>query len=79
MQGPHLFESIDQALYRRLGLPEWLIASDEKGYIEAAVRLINDEGLRQQLTAQFGSIESVQVLHQGKVTQLSAKLLARIS
>ena len=79
MQGPHLFESIDQALYRRLGLPEWLIASDEKGYIEAAMRLINDEGLRQQLAAQFGSIESVQVLHQGKDSQLSAKLLARIS
>ena len=56
-----------------------MIASDEKGYIEAAVRLINDEGLRQQLTAQFGSIESVQVLHQGKDSQLSAKLLARIS
>jgi hypothetical protein len=78
MQGPHLFESIDQALYRRLGLPQWLIASDENSYIEAAVRLINDRGLRQQLSAQFGTIASVEVLHQGKDCQLSAKLLARI-
>jgi len=30
MLGPHLFESIDQALYRRLGLPDWLIASEEE-------------------------------------------------
>ncbi|MCX5945458.1 MAG: peptide transporter [Cyanobacteria bacterium] len=79
MQGPHLFESIDQALYRRLGLPEWLIASDEPGYIEAAIRLISDQEQRQQLSAHFGSIESVQALHFGKDSQLSAKLLAKIS
>ena len=79
MQGPHLFESIDQALYRRLGLPEWLIATDEASYIEAAVRLINDRDLRQQVSARFGTIEGVAALHQGKEATLSAKLLAKIS
>jgi len=78
MQGPHLFESIDQALYRRLGLPDWLIASDEESYIKAAVRLIGDHDLRQQLALQFGTIESVQALHQGKDDQFSAKLLASL-
>ena len=79
MQGPHLFESIDQALYRRLGLPDWLIASEEESYIKSALRLIGDEDLRHQLTAQFGTIDSVQALHQGQDSQLSAKLLAKIS
>lgn len=78
MQGPHLFESIDQALYRRLGLPDWLIATDEESYIRAAVRLINDSELRQQISSQFGTIESVQPLHQGQDRALSRKLLARI-
>ena len=78
MQGPHLFESIDQALYRRLGLPDWLIASDEASYIEAAVRLINDGDLRQEISKQFGTIDSVQGLHEGKDGALSAKLLAKI-
>ena len=79
MQGPHLFESIDQALYRRLGLPDWLIASEEESYIKSALRLISDGVLRHQLAAQFGTIDSVQALHQGQDSQLSAKLLAKIS
>ena len=79
MQGPHLFESIDQALYRRLGLPEWLIATDEASYISAAVRLISDDGLREQLASQFGTEDSLRVLHEGKVSSLSSKLLALIS
>jgi len=79
MQGPPLFESIDQALYRRLGLPDWLIASEEESYIKAALRLISDGVLRHQLAAQFGTIDSVQALHQGQDSQLSAKLLAKIS
>jgi predicted O-linked N-acetylglucosamine transferase (SPINDLY family) len=79
MQGPHLFESIDQALYRRLGLPDWLITTDEESYIQAALRLIHDEDLRHQLAAQFGTIDSVQALHLGQDSQLSAHLLAKIS
>jgi len=79
MQGPHLFESIDQALYRRLGLPDWLIASEEESYIKSALRLISDGDLRHQLAALFGTIDSVQALHQGQDSQLSAKLLAKIS
>ena len=78
MQGPHLFESIDQALYRRLGLPDWLIASDEASYIDAAVRLISDGDLRREISKRFGTIDSVQGLHEGKDGALSAKLLAKI-
>lgn len=48
-------------------------------YIKAALRLIADEDFRHQLGAQFGTIESVQALHQGQDSQLSAKLLAMIS
>jgi len=79
MQGPHLFESIGQSLYRRLGLPDWLITTDEESYSQAALRLISDGDLLHQLAAQFGTIDSVQALHQGQDSQLSAKLLAKIS
>jgi len=79
MRGPYLFESIDQALYRRLGLPEWLIASDEASYISAAIRLITDNALRLHLSSQFGTVDSLRVLHQGNESGLSAKLLALIS
>jgi len=79
MQGTHLFESIDQALYRRLGLPEWLIATDEASYVSAAVRLITDNTLRLHLASQFGTVESLKALHQGNDSALSSKLLALIS
>ena len=79
MRGPYLFESIDQALYRRLGLPDWLIASDEASYISAAIRLITDNALRLHLYSQFGTVDSLRVLHQGNESGLSAKLLALIS
>ena len=78
MQGPHLFESIDQALYRSLGLPDWLIATDEASYIAAAVRLISDRDQREQISAAFGTLASVQALHQGQEAALSAKLLAQL-
>jgi hypothetical protein len=78
MQGPHLFESIDQALYRRLGLPDWLIATDEASYIAAAVRLISDREQREQISTAFGTLDSVQALHQGQEAALSAKLLAKL-
>ena len=78
MEGPHLFESIDQALYRRLGLPDWLIASNEASYIAAAVRLIKDADQRRAICLRFGTIESVQPLHHGRDRALSEKLLARI-
>jgi hypothetical protein len=43
------------------------------------VRLINDVDLRREMASQFGTIESVQALHQGKENQLSAKLLATLA
>ena len=49
LQGAEVFEAIDPALFRRLGWPEWLIATDREAYVQAACRLIENPGLRQEL------------------------------
>lgn len=41
--GPELHAGSEQSFLRQAGLPEWLIAPDQERYIEAAVRLIEDD------------------------------------
>lgn len=40
--GPQVHEHIDGGVFRRLGLPHWLIASTDDEYVSAAVRLIDN-------------------------------------
>jgi hypothetical protein len=47
--GPEVLEHIDEALFTRIGLPEWLVAKTNDEYVRAALRLINDETLRLSL------------------------------
>jgi hypothetical protein len=44
--GPEVLEHIDEALFRRAGLPDWLVATSVDDYVKAAVRLIGDDSLR---------------------------------
>jgi predicted O-linked N-acetylglucosamine transferase (SPINDLY family) len=44
--GPEVLEHIDEALFRRAGLPDWLVATSMDDYVKAAVRLIGDDALR---------------------------------
>ena len=56
--GPQVHEHIDGGLFARLGLPDWLVAKSDEGYVAAAVRLIDnpDErlALRRALIARGG-------------------------
>lgn len=49
MEGDEVFEKIDGALIRRLGLPEDLITHSIDQYIQSAVMLANDPARRSQL------------------------------
>lgn len=47
--GPQIHERIDGAMFRRLGLPEWLIANTDDEYVAAGIRLIDDHEARLEL------------------------------
>jgi hypothetical protein len=46
MVGAEPHARTDAMILRRLGLPGWLVASDEAAYVAAALRLIDDDALR---------------------------------
>lgn len=50
MEGLEPHARTDAMLLRRLGMPEWLIAHSVDEYIEAALHLINDDNVREQLS-----------------------------
>ncbi|HEY5338167.1 MAG TPA: hypothetical protein VIJ85_08195 [Rhizomicrobium sp.] len=62
--GPQTHERIDGGMFRRLGLPDWLIAKTDDAYIAAALRLIenHDErlGLRRALIQRGGDAPFLQ-------------------
>ncbi|MHC4261828.1 MAG: O-linked N-acetylglucosamine transferase family protein [Planctomycetota bacterium] len=59
LEGSQARNRFGAAVLRRLGLPEWLIARDWRGYVAAARRLIGDAGLRTEIRARIGSRERV--------------------
>ena len=47
--GDEVHEHIDEGLFKRLGLPEWLIADTRETYIECALRLAENHQERLEL------------------------------
>jgi predicted O-linked N-acetylglucosamine transferase (SPINDLY family) len=72
--GPQIHERIDGAMFRRLGLPEWLIAKTDDEYVAAAVRLIDNHderlALRRGVIARGGD----EVFLKGRANVLGEKL-----
>lgn len=63
--GPEVFEQIDAALFRRLGLPDDLIAETAESYVEAAVKLANDHPRRVRLRQVLLAENAVERLFKG--------------
>jgi len=60
LDGPEVHHGSEQQVMRPAGLPEWLIAKDIPSYIEAAVRLVNDDGERVRIARSLiGRVEKV--------------------
>jgi hypothetical protein len=72
--GPQVHEHIDGGLFKRMGLPDWLVAKNDEEYVAAAVRLIDNPGerlaLRRALIARGGD----EVLLKGRPEILGEKL-----
>ena len=64
--GPEVHEHIDQGLFQRLGLPEWMVASTVEQYVEAAVRLIDDHKLRAALRRELAGPAAADRLFHGR-------------
>ncbi|GAA7756765.1 MULTISPECIES: peptide transporter [Cupriavidus] len=64
--GPEVLEHIDEAMFRRLGLPEWLVAHNEDEYVSAALRLIDEDGTRLSLRRQMLKDKAADAFFQGK-------------
>ena len=47
--GAEVHEHIDEGLFKRLGLPEWLIANTVDEYVERAIRLAENHQERLEL------------------------------
>jgi hypothetical protein len=63
--GPEVLEHIDEAMFHRLGLPEWLIAHNEDEYVEATLKLIQDDKTRLSLRRGLLKRNAVEVFYEG--------------
>lgn len=52
MEGLEPHARTDSLVFRRAGMPDWLLARDEAGYIATALRVIEDDALRMELSRQ---------------------------
>lgn len=69
LSGPEVHSHIDGALFRRLGLPERLVANTRDEYVGEAIRLIEDEAWREDLREQLVARDPERVLFQGDATK----------
>jgi glycosyltransferase involved in cell wall biosynthesis len=72
--GPDVHEHIDEGIFRRLGLPDWLIAQTDDAYVLAALRLIENPAERLELRRNLLDRKAVEVLYQGRPEILGHKL-----
>ncbi len=76
--GPEVFEHIDEALYRRVGLPEWTITRSNEEYLHAALRMIEIHQERIDLQKYLMESHAVEKLYQGDPRSLGLELKKRI-
>ena len=77
--GPEVHEHIDEGLFNRLGLPQWLIADTVDEYVERALRLIENHEERLQLRRQIIKNNGLQTLFQGDPTPMGKVLLEKFN
>jgi predicted O-linked N-acetylglucosamine transferase (SPINDLY family) len=72
--GPEVFEHIDEALFRRLQLPEWTIAATVEEYVQAAIRMAENFDERAALYRQLEQPGSLDALFTGRPECLGEEL-----
>ncbi|MDD1615777.1 MAG: HMW1C glycosyltransferase involved in glycosylation of HMW1A and HMW2A, partial [Methylococcaceae bacterium NSP1-2] len=61
---PH--EHIDQGLFERLGMPDWLVTTTNEDYINAALRLINNHEERLAIRSNLDGRTAINRLFEGR-------------
>ncbi|CAM3821500.1 peptide transporter [Polynucleobacter arcticus] len=64
--GPEVHEHIDQGLFERLGLPDWLITKNTDEYINAVVRLAENHEERVALSQKLSGPDKVDIFFKGR-------------
>jgi len=78
MDCPEPHGRTDAMLLRRLGMPEWLIATSEDDYLAAALRIIEDDGLRVSLSEQALAIDVGNEMFGDATTPLRSEMVDTI-
>lgn len=76
LSGPEVHTHIDEGLFRRLGLPEALIATNTQTYVDAALRLIEDHDYRETLQARLLKNDTEATLFEGTPHRFVEAVLA---
>jgi hypothetical protein len=65
LTGREVHSHIDQGMFERLGLPDWLVAKTPEEYVRAALRLCEDHALRAELSHRIVTTDPDDVLFRG--------------
>ncbi|OOF82774.1 adhesin [Rodentibacter ratti] len=76
--GAEVHEHIDEGLFKRLGLPEWLIANTVDEYIERAIRLAENHEERLALRRHIIENNGLQTLFTGDPSPMGKVLLEKL-
>ncbi|ENT7697250.1 cobalt ABC transporter permease (plasmid) [Escherichia coli] len=74
MSGPEVHTHIDEGVFRRLGLPESLIAHNREEYVEAVLTLVENVRYRERLQKQLTENDVEKVLFRGSAEKFAAQV-----
>jgi hypothetical protein len=75
MEGPEPHGRTDSMLLRRLGMPDWMVATNEDDYVAAALRVIDDDALRVALSRQALALDIDSLMFGDGTTPLGTEVI----
>jgi len=78
MAGREVHARIGAAVFERLALPEWLVTQTPAEFVDAALRLVADDALRDALRAELVQPGRLDAAFMGRPERLGERLLARL-
>ena len=76
--GPEVHEHIDEGLFKRLGLPEWLVANTIEEYVERAIRLAENHQERLELRRHIIKNNGLKTLFTGDPSPMGLVFLEKL-
>ena len=77
--GPEVHEHIDEALFGRLGMPDWMVAQTADDYVAAAVRLITQHEERHSLRQLMSGPNKVDLFFNGRPELMGQLFMDRLN